>query len=311
VRLPDPRELVEVARLKDDAELERVAFRLGPLRLLRLAERGEPTVRRAALAALPLVDVQAALLPDLVPLAADADEALGLEVVAAARRLTSLLLARDPPSEEPPRDVALRAAAAVAPLIDQQGLSAPVRAGLIELWARLSLSSPVDAGPLTRLLADGAEVEVRRAAAEALAEVGLGHRALASALARDPSAQVAAAAAAALCRPLPPSTTVDAAQLDSALERLLAKSQAASLSSGDRRRLGQLLAEREALGLGPEARTRLRALAGDEQLSLADRLDLLGCLRPGATAEDRALLSSLGQRGPEPLRRRARSLGGR
>jgi len=70
-------------------------------------------------------------------------------------------------------------------------------------------------------------------------------------------------------------------------------------------------AELRAAKLQPPARNRLRALATDETISLADRLDLLGCMRVAATPEDRALLDQLAKKGPESVKRRVKSLGGK
>jgi hypothetical protein len=59
------------------------------------------------------------------------------------------------------------------------------------------------------------------------------------------------------------------------------------------------------------ARARLRTLALDENVALADRLDLVGCLRVAKKAADQQVLDQLARRPPESLRRRARALGGR
>ena len=63
--------------------------------------------------------------------------------------------------------------------------------------------------------------------------------------------------------------------------------------------------------LSARARERLRQLAADDQVALVDRLDLLGCLRVHAQPPDQKLLDQLAHAKPEPLKRRARSLGGR
>jgi hypothetical protein len=134
---------------------------------------------------------------------------------------------------------------------------------------------------VTGLLSDQQPV-LRRAAAEALAGAGGAEAALARALASDGDDSVAAAAAATLCRELP----VVGGGKPGALEQRVAK-------------------------LPKEARARLRTLALDEKVSLADRLDLVTCLRVAMQPDDQKTLDALARRPPESLRRRALSLGGR
>src|SRR4051794_30706671 len=71
VRLPDLQQLTSAARSGDDVELERVAARLGPMRLARVADKGTRDERLAALRALALVDNGWATLPDLARLLGD------------------------------------------------------------------------------------------------------------------------------------------------------------------------------------------------------------------------------------------------
>ena len=85
-----------------------------------------------------------------------------------------------------------------------------------------------------------------------------------SAAAKDHSADVAAAAAATLCRGVKPSPDRGAAEL-------------------------------RASRLGASARERLRTLALDEHTPLADRLDLIGCLRVAATPQDQKVLDRLAE----------------
>jgi hypothetical protein len=128
-----------------------------------------------------------------------------------------------------------------------------------------------------KLLGDP-EPQVRRASADALASVSSAENALNSLIAEDPSTEVAAAAAAALCRDVPPTGT-----------------------KGTER----------AARLTPKARDRLRDLGANEQLPLVDRLDLLGCLRVNPQPADQKLLDQLAKSKNDSVKRRARSLGGR
>ena len=53
VKLPSPADLVAAVRGNDDVEIERVAARVGAVRLEAWAEHGKPAERIAALRALP------------------------------------------------------------------------------------------------------------------------------------------------------------------------------------------------------------------------------------------------------------------
>jgi hypothetical protein len=160
-------------------------------------------------------------------------------------------------------------------------LKPTLRVTAIEAAAALRGVTRVDDKAVTALLADG-EAAVRRAAAEALAGAGAGDKPLEEALAKDTAVEVAAAAGASLCRDVP----------------VIAPSK-------------PTVAEQRAGKLGPAARQRLRALAMDESVGLADRLDLVGCLRVGKKDADQKVLDELARKPPDSLRRRARSLGGR
>ena len=63
--------------------------------------------------------------------------------------------------------------------------------------------------------------------------------------------------------------------------------------------------------LGAAARERLRSLALDEKVSLADRLDLVGCLRVGKKDADQKVLDELARGRPTRCASGARALGGR
>jgi hypothetical protein len=280
VKFPDAAALVAAASSNDDVELERVAARLGAPRLEQLAEHGEHRARLAALRALPLVDDGWAALPSLPLLFSDGDEEVAALAALAARRLaegmTPELYDRDMP-----RDVPARAAHALLQAANDGKLKSALRVQALEALAALRSVTRVDDKAVTQLLGDR-EPALRRAAAEALAGSGGAEPALGKALAGDGDDTVAAAAAATLCRELP----VVGGGKPGALEQRIAKLPAA-------------------------ARSRLRTLALDDKVSLADRLDLVTCLRVAMQPDDKKTLDTLARRPPESLRRRALSLGGR
>jgi hypothetical protein len=284
VRLPDLRELAAAAR-GDDVELERVATRLGAVRLARIAARGRPEERLAALRGLALVDDGWAMLPDVARLCADPERDVAERAASSALRIAQALSPETMEREEIPRDVPQRAAAELLAAAAQPTLRPSVRVAAIAAVAALRgvTHVPSNEAQLAARLSDP-EPEVRRAAAEALAGVPEGERALEAALADDASPSVAAAAAASLCHDVTPTP---------------GKPNAPS--------------ELRAARLGPKARERLRALAlaVDGEVSLADRLDLVACLRVAASPADKQALDQLARRPPESLRRRARALGGR
>jgi hypothetical protein len=282
VKLPSPADLVAAARSQDEVEIERVAARVGAVRLEAWAAHGKPAERLAALRALPLVDDAWFVLPDLAKLLRDADAEVAARAAACARRIAEGLTPERREGDEMPADVMARAARELLTDARQKTLPATVRATAIEAVAALRRVAQVDDAALAALLADG-DATVRRAAAEALAGVPAGDQPLEHALGADPATEVAAAAAASLCRDvpaIPPSGKPSAAEVRAA-------------------RLGVL------------ARARLRSLAVDEKISLADRLDLVSCLRVAKKDADQKVLDELARRPPDSLRRRARSLGGR
>jgi hypothetical protein len=282
VKLPSPADLVAAARSNDDVDLERVAARLGAVRLEAWAEHGKPAERLAALRALPLVDDAWFVLPDLAKLLRDGDAEVAARAAGCARRIAEGLTPERRERDEMPADVLARAARELVTDARQKTLPAPVRTSAIEAVAALRRVVRVDDAALAALLSDG-DATVRRAAAEALAGTPAGYEPLEHTLGADPSTDVAAAAAASLCRdvpPIPPSAKPGAAEL-------------------------------RAAKLGILARARLRSLALDERVSLADRLDLVSCLRVAKKDADQKVLDELARRPPDSLRRRARSLGGR
>ncbi len=283
IKLPSPAELVAAVRDNDDVEIERVAARLGSVRLEAWAEHGKPAERLAALRALPLVEDAWFVLPELSKLIGDSDPEIAGRAAQCALQIAEGLTPERKEQEEMPGDVPARAARELLAAAQKRSARPTVRVTAIEAVAALRGVTRVDDKALAALLAD-ADATIRRAAAEALAGVPAGDKPLEDAVAKDASAEVAAAAAASLCRDvpvIPPSS---------------GRPGAAELRAGR---------------LGPPARQRLRALALDEKLSLADRLDLVGCLRVARKDADQKALDELARRPPDSLRRRARALGGR
>jgi hypothetical protein len=281
VKLPSPADLVTAVRGGDDVEVERVAARLGAVRLEAWAEHGKPPERLAALRALPLVADAWSVLPELAPLIADGDEEVATRAAEAALRIAERMTPERKTIDEMPGDVPARAARELLAVAGKTTLKPALRVTAIEAAAALRGVTRVDDKLMTALLADS-EPAVRRAAAEALAGAGAGDKPLEAALAKDTAVEVAAAAGASLCRDVP----------------VIAPSKPSA-------------AEQRAGKLGPAARQRLRALAMDESVGLADRLDLVSCLRVGKKDVDQKVLDELARKPPDSLRRRARSLGGR
>jgi hypothetical protein len=281
VKFPDAAALVAAAESHDEVELERVAARLGAPRLEQLAARGDKRTRHAALHALPLVDDGWATLPSLPLLFADADEETAALAALAARRIAEGMTP-ELYDHDLPRDVPARAVRLLLQAAGNEKLKPALRVQALEATAALRSVTRVDDKAVARLLADR-EPAVRRAAAEALAGSPGGlDPALGKTLAADADNTVAAAAAATLCREIP----VVGGGKPGTLEQRIAKLPAA-------------------------ARTRLRTLALDDKVSLADRLDLITCLRVAMQPDDQKTLDTLARRPPESLRRRALSLGGR
>jgi hypothetical protein len=282
VKLPSAADLVSAVRGNDDVEIERVAARIGAVRLEAWAEKGKPAERLAALRALPLVDDAWAVLPELAKLLADGDDEVAARAAECARRIAEGLTPERKESDEMPGDVPARAVRELLAAAQKPTAKPLVRVTAIEAVAALRAVTRVDDKALAALLADG-DAQIRRAAAEALAAVPAGDKPLEETLAKDTSPEVAAAAAASLCRDVP----------------VIAPSGKAGAADA---RAGKL---------GGAARERLRTLALDEKLSLADRLDLVGCLRVAKKDADQKVLDELARKPPDSLRRRARALGGR
>ncbi len=284
VKLPEISQLTQAVRSGDDVEVERVAARLGPVRLQRIAEHGKREERLAALRALGLVTDGWAMLPGIARLIGESDADVAEHAAMAARRIAEGLSPQSLENDEVPRDVPARAATELLLQAGKHELRPSVRVAAIAALAALRGVTRVDEAGLAKLLADP-EPQVRRGAAEALANVATAEKALIESLTSDPVAEVSGAAAAALCRDVPATASPKNA------------------------------AEVRASRLLPPARERLRALATDETVGLADRIDLLGCLRvwtsPADKVADQTVLDALSKQSPDPLKRRARSLGGR
>ncbi|HJZ85376.1 MAG TPA: hypothetical protein VKN99_09415 [Polyangia bacterium] len=194
--------LVAAARKGDPVELDRVARRLGAARLGRALANGPIDLQKAALEAAPRVDESWTLLVPAARLCGSASDPLGQAAARAVRRIASQLVSGAPNLTEVPRDVVAVAVQALLHVARAADLAAARRADAIGLVALLSPLSP-PARPELLALLDDAAPPVRRAAVDALAADPGATDALARLLERDAQPQVAAGAAAALCRRLP------------------------------------------------------------------------------------------------------------
>ncbi|HEY7957300.1 MAG TPA: hypothetical protein VII38_18465 [Polyangia bacterium] len=301
VKLPTLGQLEQAARSGDAVELERVAARLGVVRLARIASRGTRAERLAALRAIPLEDDAWAVLPEVAQLGGGADFEVAEAAATCARKIAEGLSPEVADAREIPRDVPEKAARELSALAARAELAPSVRVAALAALGALGTVAPVDIAALEKLLSDE-EPQVRRAAAESLDGASAAEPALEKTLAADPVATVAAAAAATLCRDVPPAPVAVPPPAKGKTKKPVASSMPDTLARA---------AEARAASLAPAARARLRALATDGKVPLADRLDLLGCVRVAAQPADQQLLDKLARRPPESLRRRARSLGGR
>src|SRR6185503_20186427 len=188
------------ARSGDAVELERVAARLGVVRLARIAGRGTRAERLAALRAIPLEDDAWAVLPEMARLAGGADFEIAEAAAACAQKIAEALSPEVVDAREIPRDVPAEAARELTSLAARSELAPSVRVAALAALGALRAVTTVDLGALEKLLADG-EPQVRRAAAESLDGARAAEPALEKTLAGDP---IAAAAAATLCRDVPP-----------------------------------------------------------------------------------------------------------
>jgi hypothetical protein len=272
VKLPEPAQLVTAARSGDEVELERIGARIGAVKLERIAERGKREERLAALKALALVENDWAMLAQLAKLIADAEPDVAQQAAVTARRICESLSRASLEEADAPRDLVDRGARALLAQAAKAELRPSVRVQAVAAAAALRGVAKLDEPAFARLLDAKLvdEPQVRRAAAEAMAGLAAHDGALQAALTSDADATVQAAAGASYCR------------------------------DANDARAGKL---------AMPAREKLRALALDDKVSLADRLDLIACLRPALG--DQKTLDELVQKGAEPLKRRARSLGGK
>jgi len=310
VRLPEPRELARAAKSKDDAELERVASRLGAVRVARVAASGKRDERLAALRALPLLPDGWSQLETLARLTGDGDAEVATAAGEAARRIAEGMTPDALEREEVPRDAPGRAADALLTAARKEAIVVDARVALLAAAAALRQVARVDEAPFVKLASDK-EPAVRRAALEAVAGGAGSDALLEQAVASDPSVDVAAAAAAAICRDVASSAPVEPPkQKPGKPAPPPSEAKLAAMAPGAASRAA---AEARAQRMAAPARERLRQLALDDKVQLADRLDLLGCLRVAQQPADKTVLDQLSQSktANEALRRRARSLGGR
>src|SRR5438132_13530575 len=111
VKLPTLAQLTRAAASGDDVEIERVAARFGAVKLERIAERGQPRERLAALRALGVLDDARYLLPELARLIADDSDEVAEAAARAVRQIAAGLSPEAMFDGEVPRDVPARAAA--------------------------------------------------------------------------------------------------------------------------------------------------------------------------------------------------------
>ncbi len=272
----------------DEVEIERVAGRLGAVRLARIAvaKGGKRDERVAALRSIPLVADGWAVLPDIAQLMLDQDGEVSRHAAECARQIAESLSRDRVEHDEIPLDVLRVAQAMLGAEASNATLTSSTRSSAVFAVAALREVTKMDEAAIPRLLGD-ADPSLRRAAAESLSPGPAAEAALENVLGTDSANEVAATAAAILCREVP--------------------AQAPALGRENN-------AERRAAKLGTKARDRLRALAADPSIPLADRLDLLPCLRLGAGGDagvkDRQVLTQLAQSKSEPesLRKRAQAL---
>ncbi len=288
VTRPSAEELEHAWQRHDPVELERLGARLGAVRLGALVERGSPDAQRAALAALELIDGGFLLLPRLIAVAdRDQPDAIAELCVQSVRRIAERVGRGEIDLEELPTDLPRAAVKALVALAGREARPIPLRVEALAALAALASLAPTAPALIAAFTSDR-NPQIRRAAADALPP-GAETQRLVRLLVEDGVANVAAAAAASLCRDVvPPGAEKKSERL--ALQRLAS--------------------------LPPAARARLRALVVDESLLEADRLDLIPCLRPGAQKpgeqkDDLEILRALGKGPDGALRRRARTYGGR
>jgi hypothetical protein len=257
-------EALAIARKRGDAiELERVARVLGAARLTVALASDVPRVRAAAVAAAPFVDDAWTLLEPLAKVAQATEPPVGREAADAAGRIADGLSPAG--GDEIPYDQLRLAATELVRAAVPAGRDVEQRVAALGAVASLATRFPPDLlADLPPLLED-VEPRVRRAAVEALGAVPAQRAAarLVGVAKKDPAPEVAAVAAAAVCR---------------AVESLPAP--AAWM-----------------IELGPRVRELARgSLAKAASVPPEDALELLRCLYLAGTAVDRQILGELAQR---------------
>lgn len=245
------------ARKRGDAiELERIARLVGPAGLASAMTNEDKRVRSAAVAAAPRMEDAWTLLEPLSRVVADdPDEVLAREAADAASVIADGLspLAGD----EIPHDAIRRTAQTLAHAAASRPRDAELRIAALGAVASLGTRVPAESlAGLPALLVD-ADPRVRRAAVEAMG-AGLtlrGAERIRTLLEKEPSAEVTAPAAAAVCR--------------------LAESVP------------------EARALAPMMADRARRIARDGATPAEDVLELLGCLGLSGSLADRQVLGEL------------------
>ena len=265
-------ELVRAVRKRDRGALERLAERMGPAHLGEALLRPDPAVVEAALVALPLARGSVLLIGTVADLLDSANAQLA---GTAARVLGQLLDGAEPSALEDwevPADLVDRACAALRGLAAR--VEAPVSSRVAALGAVASASSVCTAtGELASLLRDPVPA-VRRATALVLRPE---ERRAASALReviRDPERSVASAAVATLCRGEPVDPTAGP------------RSEAPA----------------------PPVVAAARQMVTARGTSIADAVEMMGCLARAATPADRQILDQIRRGAPSPLRDRAADL---
>src|SRR5256885_6304601 len=104
VKLPTLGQLTRAVASGDDVEIERVAARFGAVKLERIAERGQPRERLAALRALGVVEDAAWLLPDLTRLLGDDSQEVADAASKAVRQIAAGMSPQAMFDAEVPRD---------------------------------------------------------------------------------------------------------------------------------------------------------------------------------------------------------------
>src|SRR5262249_11446321 len=128
VRLPDAAQLVRALRSGDDVEIERVAARLGAVKLLRMTEKPRREERLAALRGLSVVEDGWAVLPEIALLARDNDEKVADAAALASLRVVQGLSPETVESREVPGDVLGRTALELSRVAKHAPLRASLRA---------------------------------------------------------------------------------------------------------------------------------------------------------------------------------------